>query len=80
MLHNGRAGARHAGTLYRRSFRSALRPIRKVEAEADHLREVEQDGEAGATPYIVLLGVFFFLLPIFVFMLGVAFAAYYLTR
>jgi hypothetical protein len=80
MLHHGRAGARHAGSLYRRSFRAALRPLRKVEAEADHLRDVEQHGEAGSTPYIAVLGVFFFLLPIFVFMLGVAFAAYYLAR
>jgi hypothetical protein len=80
MLHHGRAGVRHAGTLYGRVFRAALRPIRKVESEADHLREVERTGYAGATPYIAALGVFFFLLPIFIFILGVASAAYYLTR
>jgi hypothetical protein len=80
MRYHVRAGARHAGSLYRKAFRTALRPIRKVEAEADHLREVERVGYAGATPLIAILGIFLFLLPIFAFMLGVAFAAYYLAR
>jgi hypothetical protein len=79
MLHHGRAAARHAGSLYRRAFRAALRPIRKVEAEAQHLHEVERAGDLGETPFIAILGVILFLLPIFGFMVGLAFAAYYLT-
>ena len=79
MLHHGRAGARHAGTLYRRAFDWVLRPVRKVQAEAHHLREVEQAGEAAETPFVVILGVVLFVLPIFLIMLGLAFAAYYIA-
>jgi hypothetical protein len=60
-------------------FRWALRPVRKIEAEAHHLREVEQVGESGETPFVAMLGVFFFLLPIFALILGLAFAAYYIA-
>jgi hypothetical protein len=79
MLEHGRASARHAGSLYRRAFRRALRPIRKLEAEAHHLHEVERVGDSGETPFVAILGVFLFLVPIFAFMVGLAFAAYYLT-
>ena len=77
MLHHGRAGMRHAGGLYRRCFRWARRSARQVEAEAHHLQEIERAGEAGETPYIAILGVFLFLLPIFLFIAGVSFIAYY---
>jgi hypothetical protein len=76
----GRAGARHAGSLYRRAFRGVLRPVQKVEAEARHLRDVEQLGESAETPAIAMLGVFLFLFPIFLLLLGIAFAAYYLAK
>ena len=75
MLREGRAGIRHAGSLYGRMFRWVLRPIRKVEAEAHHIREIEQAGDSGETPFIAMLGVILFLLPIFAFMVGVAIAA-----
>jgi hypothetical protein len=74
-----RSGARHAMNLYRRTLRGALRPIRKVEAETHHLHEVERAGEAGDTPFIAILGIFLFLLPIFGLILGLAFAAFYLV-
>jgi len=74
-----RAGARRAACVYGRAFRAVLRPIGKVEAEAHHLHEVERAGAAGDTPFIVMLGLIFFLVPIFCIMAGLAFAAYYLT-
>jgi hypothetical protein len=70
--------AKHAGGLYRKAFARALRPLRKIESEAEHLRDVERLGEAGGTPFVAMLGVILFLFPIFCVMLGLAFAAYYL--
>ncbi len=67
---------RHAGSRYRRLLRH---PVQSVEAEAHHLIEVETAGESPETPLIVLLGVVLFLLPIVLVILGLAFAAYYLT-
>ena len=72
--------ARHAGTLYRRSFGSLRRPVRAIEAEAKHLHEVEREGESAATPFIAILGIILFLTPIVLAILGLAFAAYYLAR
>jgi hypothetical protein len=71
---------RHAGTLYRRSLRRAAKPVEKVEAEAAHLHEIEERGEAGVTPFIAIGGLILFLLPIFLVMVGLAFAAYYLAK
>jgi hypothetical protein len=74
----GSDAARHAGSRYRRAFAWVLRPVRKLEDEAHHLREVEQEGESAEAPFIAILGVFLFLFPIFLLMLGIALAAYYL--
>lgn len=71
----GRA-VKHAGGLYRKTF--LRHPVRAVEAEAEHLHEIEQRGESGETPFIAILGLIVFLLPIFAIMLGLAFGAYYL--
>jgi Xaa-Pro aminopeptidase len=76
----GRDAARHAGSLYRRSFAWLRHPVRKAEAEAEHLREIERAGEAGETPFIVILGLVLFLAPLFLFLVGVSFAAYYIAR
>jgi hypothetical protein len=76
-MSGGAREARHAGDLYRRALG---RPIQKLEQEAHHLHEVEQLGESGETPFIAILGVFLFLLPIFLVMAGLAFAAYYAFR
>ena len=71
----GKQAMAHAGGRYRRLLR---RPVAAVEAEAHHLIEVEQAGELGQTPFIVLIGIILFLLPIILVILGLAFAGYYL--
>jgi hypothetical protein len=76
----GAHAARHAGSLYARVFRWIRRPIKTIEDEAHHLHEIEQAGESGETPYIALLGVFLFLLPLAAFLMIIAFSAYYLAR
>ena len=72
----GRDAMRHAGGRYRRILRH---PVEAVEAEAHHLHEVEQAGEVPETPFIALLGVVLFVLPVFLVIVGLAFAAYYLA-
>lgn len=76
----GSDAARHAGTLYGRLFAALRLRARKIEAEAEHLHDVERAGESGETPFIAILGLFLFLLPIFCAFAGIAFAAYYLAR
>jgi hypothetical protein len=76
----GRDAARNAGTLYRRTFAVLRLPVRKIQAEAEHLHAVEQAGESGEAPLIAFMGLILFLLPILVLMGGLAFAAYYLAR
>jgi hypothetical protein len=71
---------RHAGRLYGKTFSRLRRPVKAVEAEAEHLHEIETRGEAPETPAIAFLGIFLFLLPIFLTMLGLAFGAYYLFK
>ena len=73
----GTKAVRHAGSLYRRTFAWVAKPFRKAEAEAHHLHEIEETGESGETPYIAILGVFLFIFPIFLILLGVALIAYY---
>ena len=74
----GRA-AIHAASLYRRTLHGVLRLIRSAEAEAHHLHAVEQKGEAVETPFIAILGLTLFFLPVFLVMTALAFAAYYLA-
>jgi hypothetical protein len=76
----GAHAARHAGSLYARIWRWARHPVETVEGEAHHLHEIEQAGESGEAPFIAILGVFLFLLPIAAFMMIVAFSAYHLAR
>jgi hypothetical protein len=76
----GAHAARHAGGLYARVFRWFRRPVRTIEDEAHHLHGIEQEGSAGATPFIAILGVLLFLLPIAAFLMIVAFSAFYLAR
>jgi Xaa-Pro aminopeptidase len=75
-----RDAARHAGTLYRKTLAWLRFPVREIEAEAEHLREVEREGERAETPIIAIFGIILFLLPIVVLILGLVFAAYYLAR
>jgi hypothetical protein len=72
-------GARHAGALYRKAYARLRHPVREVEAEVEHLREVEREGESAETPFIAIAGIVLFLLPIVLVVLGLAFAAYYLA-
>jgi hypothetical protein len=61
-------------------LRAAGRLLGRVPAEARHLHAVEQEGESGETPFLALLGVSVFLvLPVFLAMVGLAVAAYYLA-
>ena len=69
----------HAGGLFRRALRRGAKPVEKLEAEAQHLHEIERRGESPATPLIAFGGLILFLLPIFLVMLGLALAAYYLA-
>jgi hypothetical protein len=70
---------RHAGGLYRKALRRGAKPFEKLEAEAQHLHDIERRGESDATPLIAFGGLILFLLPIFLVMLGLALAAYYLA-
>jgi hypothetical protein len=45
---------KHAGSLYALTFRRLRHPIKGIEAEVLHLREVEQAGESGETPAIAI--------------------------
>lgn len=75
----GRDAARHAGALYRKTLPWLRHPVRGVEAEAEHLLEIEREGRSAETPVIAILGIILFLLPIVALILGLAFAAYYLA-
>jgi hypothetical protein len=56
-----------------------MKLFKRAEAEAHHLHEVEHEGEAGESGYLATLGVFLFILPIFLVILGLALLAYYLA-
>ncbi len=75
----GARATQHAGSLYKRLFNAVRSPVQKIEDEVHHLQEVEREGESAETPAIAFLGLILFLLPIFLLMLGLAFAAYYLA-
>ena len=75
----GGDAARHAGTLYRKAFGSLRRPLREIETTSERLVEIEREGQSEATPLIAILGIIFFLTPIVLLILGLAFAAYYLA-
>jgi hypothetical protein len=76
----GRTAATHAGDLYRKAFAFLRHPVRKVEAEAEHLLEIERAGEGGETPLVAVFGIILFLVPIVLLIGGLSFAAYYLAR
>jgi hypothetical protein len=67
-------------TTFGQKLRAAGGLLGRVPAEARHLHAVEQEGESGETPFLAMLGVVVFLLPVFLLMVGLAFAAYYLAR
>ena len=69
-----------AGRRYRKLLRPLRHPVQAVEAEAEHLHEVEQLGESGEAPFIAIIGLILFLLPIALVFVGLVFGAYYLAR
>jgi hypothetical protein len=60
-----------AGTPHRGSF--SRHPIHATVEEAEHLREVADEGESPATPAIVAGVVFTFILPLATFLILLAF-------
>ena len=74
-----RDAATHAGSLPE-SLRRLRRPVQRIEAEAEHLHEVERKGESATTPLIAIMGIILFLVPIVLVILGLSFAAYYLAK
>ena len=76
----GRNAVRHAGEIYRKVLPRLRHPVREIEAEVEHLHELEQEGASEATPLIAILGIVLFLLPIVTVILGLSFAAYFLAR
>jgi hypothetical protein len=75
-----RAATTHARTLYRKAFGFLRQPVQGIEAEAEHLLEVERKGESETTPLIAIFGIILFLAPIVLLVLGLSFAAYYLAK
>ena len=71
---------RHAGGRYRRTFHWITHPVRGVGEEAHHLHEVERAGESAETPLIAMLGLAFFLGSVFLVIVGLAFAGYFLAK
>jgi hypothetical protein len=78
-MSTGNRAVSHAGARYRKLFGAFRHPVKAVEAEAAHLHEIEQAGESGETPFIAILGLLLFLLPLFLLLLAIAFGAYYLA-
>ena len=76
----GNEATKQAGALYRKTFSFLRHPVRKAEDEAGHLHDVEVAGESAETPIIAIGGLILFLIPIFLLIVGLSFAAYYLAN
>ena len=50
------------------------RPVRAIEREAEHLHEVERAGESEWTPWIAILGLVLFFVPVIVVTTALVFA------
>jgi hypothetical protein len=75
----GSDATKRAGGHYGGAWNWVKHPVRNAKDEAHHLHQVEQEGDSGETPFIAILGIVLFLVPIFLLMLGLALAAYYLA-
>jgi hypothetical protein len=62
-----------------RTYAWLTSPLRSVEAQTQRLHDIEQLGLDADAPLIALAGVVLFLLPVFLFLAGSAFGAYYLS-
>jgi hypothetical protein len=56
------------------------RPVRALEREAHHLHEVEREGESEWTPWIALLGLVLFFVPVIALMTTLTFVASYVAQ
>jgi hypothetical protein len=70
-----RVSRRLPGAIREHALLDPRRPFRTIEREARHLHEVEQVGESEWTPWIAILGLVLFFVPVFVFMTALTFAA-----
>jgi hypothetical protein len=75
----GRDAVGHARARYGKTLARVRHPLRSIGAEAEHLRQIEREGESAETPFVAILGIILFLIPIVVVVLGLAFAAYHLA-
>jgi hypothetical protein len=71
---------RLAGGIRGGSLLDPRRPLRTLEREAHHLHEIEQVGESEWTPWIAILGLVLFFVPVFVLMTALTLATAYLAR
>jgi hypothetical protein len=53
--------------------------VRELQQRVRRLHAREEAGVSGETPFLALAGVWLFLLPLFLFLLLVAYGAYYLA-
>jgi hypothetical protein len=65
--------------LYGSVYEWMRHPVHSAAHEAHHLHEIERVGESGETPFIALLGVFLFLVPILATMMLLAAAAAWIS-
>jgi len=70
-----RVSRRLAGGIRGAALLDPRRPFRTIEREAHHLHEVEQAGESEYTPWIAIVGLVLFFVPVFVLMTAIAFTA-----
>ena len=56
------------------------RPVRAIGREAEHLHQIEHAGESEWTPWIALLGLALFFVPVIAVVTALTFAAYYLAH
>jgi len=54
-------------------------PLRSAEHDVEHLRDVAEDGESGATPAILTGGVLAVLIPLVAIVIGIVSLATYLA-
>jgi hypothetical protein len=75
-----RVSRRLAGGKRGGAWRDPRRLFRTIEREARHLHELEQVGESDWTPWLAILGLVLFFVPVFVLMTALSFAAAYLAQ
>ncbi|MFL6030385.1 MAG: hypothetical protein ACJ74D_10175 [Gaiellaceae bacterium] len=75
-----RVSRRLAGRTRGSAWFDPPRRFRTIEREAHHLHEVERVGESEWTPWIAILGLVLFFVPVLVLMTALTFAAAHLAQ